>query len=798
MEGEALLFDAPAVVPPTTAPCIAFLILAMLLPLSRARAGAALDTLIFGSSASEKSHALIADNSEIITGGLGEPARRLLPPSIETWEGGSVSFTLKVDPALPTYITGRFWGDDTSPDLLILRCEGKQIGYRHLGDIDVLDFGSDSGSPALNGRFYYTTSPLPLEMTRGKRELHFEIHSTGRIWGYGTTFEQYQKPMKDPTRGLYRVYTHTTGCFTPPADEKQGLAITDPPVRSEPGSEILDRLESRVNHEVDGILKSNKPLGQMQMIFLAQAYHVKWTAAYHNPKVVEQIATAADAFAAAFRRNPELAQSDSGMYNAGWFGLGPAGEAVHLLAEPLQPTLDQEIDDGAGGKIQRRAAWADMFVASRDWHRQNRRLYTNQSMITDLNIQRANRGVAAVDPKRALPEAVTLHYLYESIGLQPWLGSDTPTGPAKPLGSDYYQLTPNGLTRELGYVGYYGEVLDWVTQIYDSTRPSPDQPGDPKIKAQLAKIANARAVFRYPALDAQGYRAMRIETVVGWRDEHYPGDVCYGERTTWDASPLYAAAATLDPDAVGYAQQMFADNQFFESIRENINKENGLRVTTGLLGIPDQYQLLKSQPSDGQRLPMSVGQPDFVFADEEDGVVAVKRGQDILYTSLYWRSRYAVNFLARVHYVKPDMEQIAVVHEDVRFEPGGLTYTRPDWINMGFGNGGVRYPGELHSAFAGEKLPIAKIPPGEKFRPGDESPQAGRGTFYSLSYGSYLIGMNTTSNQTFALEVPRSSSPIQELQANGSRSFTGSSVRVGPRSTVVLYSPSGFGPAQAN
>ena len=215
---------------------IAFLILAMLVPLSPTRAAAPLDTLIFGSPASEKSHALVAVNSETITGGLGEPARRLLPQSIETWEGGSVSFTLKVDPVLPTYITGRFWGDDTSPDLLILRCEGKQIGYRHLGDIDVLDFGSDSGSPALNGRFFYTTSPLPLEMTRGKRELHFEIHSTGRIWGYGTTFEQYQKPMKDPTRGLYRMYTHTRGCFIPPADEKQGIGPADPPVRSEPGS----------------------------------------------------------------------------------------------------------------------------------------------------------------------------------------------------------------------------------------------------------------------------------------------------------------------------------------------------------------------------------------------------------------------------------------------------------------------------------------------------------------------------------------------------------------------------------
>jgi hypothetical protein len=705
--------------------------------------------------------------------------------------GSSPVALAKVDPLRPNYITARFWGDDTSPGLLILWCEGKQLGYRHLGDIDVLDFGSDSGSPALNGRFYYTTSPLPLEMTRGKSEMHFEIHSTGHIWGYGTTFDEYQKPMTEPSRGLYRVYTHTDGCFVPPAAEKQGAAPVDPPVRPDPGSEVLDRLETRVKQEVGNELNSQRPLSQMQMIFLAQAYHVRWTPAYHNPKVVELVAAGADAFAGEFARNPQIAHADPGMYNSDWFGLGPAAEAVHLLAEPLRTLLNQPIISVAGN-VSRREGWGNMFVASRDWHRQHRRLYSNQSMITDLNIQRANRGVEAVDPKRALPEKVTRKYLYESIGLQPWLGSDGPNGPTKPLGSDYYELTARGLTKELGYVGYYGEVLDWTTQIYDATRPVPGEPGDPKIKAQLEKIANARAVFRYPALDAKGYRAMRIETPIGWRDEHYPGDVCYGERTTWDASPLYTAAATLDPAEVGYAHQLFADNQFFESIEENIDKESGLRTTTGLLPIPDQYQLLKSQPSSEKRLPMSVGQPDFVFADEEDGVVAVKRGSDILYASLYWRARYAINFLARVHLIQPQTDHISVVWEDVRFDPSGMTYKRPDWINMGFGGGGVRYPGELHSALAGETLPIAKIPTGEAFKPGDENPHAGRGSFYSLAYGPYLIGMNTTKDRTFSLKISSGSGAVQELNAGSSHSYERSSVEVAPRSTVVFYSKSGF------
>ena len=51
-----------------------------------------------------------------------------------------------------------------------------------------------------------------------------------------------------------------------------------------------------------------------------------------------------------------------------------------------------------------------------------------------------------------------------------------------------------------------------------ATRPTPHEPGDPRIKEQLVRIALARAAFRYPALDDEGNRAMRMETVVGWRD----------------------------------------------------------------------------------------------------------------------------------------------------------------------------------------------------------------------------------------------------------------------------------------
>jgi hypothetical protein len=749
------------------------------------------DTIAFGDGASEASHGFSGKRSEIISGGLGEPARSLLPPPTNYFEGGSAAFTLKVDPARTNYATARFWGGDTSDDRLMLFCEGKQIGYRHLGDIDILDFGDDSGEPACNGRFFYSTLPLPFETTRGKTELHFEVRSTGPVWPYGTTFAQYQKLMTAPTRGIYKIYTHTDGFFTPPGNEKQGAAYKNPPARKEPGAELLDQLKERVNRELNGLLNSTGPLNEMQMQFLAKAYFVKWSAVFQNKKTVPQIVKGLDALFAAWRKNPDLAHDDAATWNPGWFEFGPAGNAIFLLDGPLQPFLDEPIG-GGGGKISRRAACSEMLQAGRDWHRHHRRLYSNQTMINDLyGIYLSNRGIEMIDPTNALSEAAARRYLYESLALEPWRDSDQDRGEDSGqsnwgVGTNYWELTQKGLTRELGYVGYYGEVLDWAAQIYDATRPAPGQPGDEKIKAQLEKIGRARAAFRYPALDADGNRAMRLESIVGWRDMHYPGDVVYGGRPTWDASSLYAAAATLDPQSIGCAQQMFDDNQFFASIGHQMKQANNLRVTAGLLGVPDEYELLKSQPASRFRLPMAPGQPDFVFSDEEDGVVAIKNGDEVLYASLYWRARNAVNFLARVHDITPRFDRIADIFEDAQFKPSGIFYTRPDWINMGFGNGGLKYPGDLHSAEAGEKLSIAKIPGGVRFSPGDESVYAGKADFYTLRYGNYLIGLNMTTDKTFELKTPAGEIDAKEL-VSGKMVRLDAPLKVAPRSTVVLW-----------
>lgn len=758
------------------------LLLGLLLPLVSA-AAEPLDLLVLGDPASEQGHALKDEHSEIIRGGLDQPGRRLLPRDPVSWEGGTLAFTMRVDPQQQTYLTVRLWGGEANRNRLALFVEGKQVGYRHLGDIEILDPGS--AEPATPGRFFYRTTPLPQALTNGRTTVRCEIRASGPISGYAREFTDYQKPMETASRTLHRVYTHGDGYFVPPADEPQGHAPAAT-VRTTPGPEVIDRIRARVTGAVTGLLKANRPLNQMEAHLLARAHSVSWIPGHDDPRLITRVIATVDDYCARLRDDAEKIHRDPATWNSGWFGVGPLGDAVRLLATQVQPHLDQPSPTIADST--RRAAWATLFQTSRDWLRQNRRQYTNQAMIIDLNLYRTNRALRVVAPHLAFSEAEALRYVHEATGLRPWLGSDTPDGPSRPLGDAFIQLTAKGLTRELGYVGYYGEVLDWMLQILDATHDG-DHAGDPALRAQIAKAAEARAWFRYPTVDEDGHRAMRIETIIGWRDDSFPAAVTYGMRSVRDGSCLTLPATLRDALSIGAAQQQLADGQLYASLDE-VMRENGLRATLGLLDVPAHHDWLLAQPASNHRLPLSPGRADGVFTDEENGVVALKHGDELLYVSLYWRARYAVNHLARIHHLTPRYDRIAVVRQEVRFEPSGKTWKRPNWINFGFGNGGPRYPGALHSANAGEELPIATVPDGLRFTPGQENLHAGRGTFYRLTYGRYLIGMNMGATRSERLVLPVGVRMARDLVGGTVLTADGDgTIAVAARSTVVLVVP---------
>jgi hypothetical protein len=340
----------------------------------------------------------------------------------------------------------------------------------------------------------------------------------------------------------------------------------------------------------------------------------------------------------------------------------------------------------------------------------------------------------------------------------------------------------------LGFVGYYGEVLDWASQIYAVTQdPSqPERVGNARIRAQIVKMELARSNFRYPMVDPDGNRAMVMETIVGWRDDHYPAEVTYAERSAWEGSALSATAVTLDARALGFVGQMIADNQLYASI-EDLISQKGTRVSKTLLLIPGELDTVLKSFTGSARLPMSSGSPDFIFSDEEDGVVAIHHGSEILYASLYWRSGDAINHLARVHDIQPDTDHLATVWGETEFVDSGMRVERHDAFAFGFGNGGPRYPDDFKSALTGLSSPIAAAEPtSNESMPPMRNTSPGRASFYTLRYGRYVIGMNTTAGKTYSLSVPKSVEKIIDL-GSGKRVRAGASLSVPPQTTTVLW-----------
>ncbi|MGN6726379.1 MAG: hypothetical protein ACTHLZ_10705, partial [Tepidisphaeraceae bacterium] len=670
---------------------------------------------------------------------------------------------------------------------LILYANGLQVGYRHEGDYDVLNQCDDEAEAP--GRFFYQTVPLPMSLTRGKSTVTLRIAALGRMWPYGQNFAQYQKDFARPSRSIYRIYTHTNPRYVPDANEKQG-AMPTAAVRTDAGEEVIAQSKQIVIDRLNRLLAKPVPAGHSgsqrdraaRLTLMADAYNTAWTPTYHDPRTIDQIVQDGDSMAADFAHDPAFAGKD-------WPGAGPLGQAVMLTWPAVSSRLDEQVVEGTQS-ISRRTAWASALKQSVDYWRTHRRSYTNQSMIVDWNIYAANRALQLIDPAHALPEAHVRDFLYQAIGLKPWLGSDARTdgalvsdtpdkGTEQPYGDAYQLITRKGLSRELGWVGTYGETILRFT--CDMARMT----GDPKIRAQLAAIEHARMYFRYPGLDGDGFRCMKLVSEIDNRTAHFPlGGSAYTApdvREEWRMN--IPAMLSDDPITVGAAQQMLEDNQYFTYVRSRLKDPD----TLGMMLNVDEYEKVKTLPRSAYRMPMTPGRPDFVFADEEDAVLAIKHGQTCLFVNLYFRAERAVNDVARIYEQTPSITRIVTARTQTVVNESGKTYTRPDWID-GIRGRGMPPAGEtIHQAWAGEILPIARRTEGAKLPAyGDWGPFLGKAEFYELHYGPYLILVNSSKDRSFAWKIPPEFLDGTDLvSGTAAKALLGTSLK--PLTTVVLY-----------
>lgn len=751
--------------------------------------GNVLDVVTFGNAQSETEHNLASNRTQIISGALGEPARQCLPLVTPGINGGDFSFTIRVDPVKRNYITVKFWGGDeenrpsaNNMGRIYLYAPLDEVNYsvgaRHESDYAALSLDGQFKAP-LPGRFFYSTTMLPLWMTKGKNSITLKIVSTGRLYGLGSGIApagNYQYLMDYPSRGIYKAFSHTEAMLdvsgevngTIPAIDNN-LAFAGESVLSSGGT-LFNRVRDRINNRLTTTATTaNFTTPDVQ--YLAKSYFVEGLPGYQNPQVIKKVVAVIDAYTNDFYSNNN---GVSGGGNDGWGGqYGPLGYAIHLLRDELRSWLDVTIGYKGGYKT-RREAWGDMLAASRDYGRMNRRGITNQTLIGDGHLYKANKGLLALGDTRAFSEEDAQRYLKEAVGLLPWLGNDLSNGSsAKPYGSNFYMVTQKGLTRERGYLGVsYGEMASHASEFYRIT-------GNEEFRTQAIKMVNARVKFRRPAIQKRGnsyYRAMEGIGLLSWRgaresDGEFSNEIAYGDRYGYTGG-LYCAAATGDPDLMAYAQQMADEKQLFASFSE-LDGRNHLH-----LDIFSDYRTFKAAQKSDVKIPMSDGEPDFVWADEEIAIIAMKQGENRLWISPYWQQKEGINGVARFHYSTPDYDQYGVLETYPRFQNSGTYTVRKESVDI---IASSNLPDNPKHAYAGELLPV---PVSELVRLNTDLSGYMPADFYAFRFGKYLFGINTSHTRGAELNMPAGVTSGTELISNVT--ISGSTVRVDPQSTKVI------------
>lgn len=759
-----------------------------------------LDTIIFGNSLSETAHAFLGPNTRALTNTAVTPnqtARRGLTNNPATIYGGSLTFNLAVDPIRRNYFSVKLWGSDEpnglSQDadlgrLYLYICATNfnpaanptnffQVGYRHEGDYSQLN--SAGYKPSFANRFLYSTTILPLWMTQGRTNLTLTIQPSGRLYGLGSggpPSGNYQFNMFTNSRGIYQAYLHTEPMLNP-VGEVQGTAPTTstrPTTGSTAGVATLSSggtYWNKINSAFNGILAQNPTnYDTGETINLALGYWVtNFPTVYSNAVIVTNVTRALDYFASNFYANPSIVN--------GWGGnFGDLGWAIVTLLPKLTNSLDVTNIYGVGGSVSRRQAWGDMLVASRDYGRFNRNSLANQNLIANQNIYWANRGLLALNNHDAFAETNAQRYLKEAIGVEPWLGSDLPTGGHSfQFGTNYLMVTPKGLTREWGYVGYgYGEMQTYAANFYAWTT-------NPIFRTQCVNMTKARVNFRRPSIDLTGgtYRAMESVSIMAWRgvqesDSQYAADICYADRNL-TGNGMRCAAMTLDTNIIGYAKQMLNDGQFFYWTQYGSLSHNGLKVFS-------DYQTVAAATDSGVRLPFTTNaMPDFAWADEESGIVAIKRGNERLWLSTYWQAGKwtGINAVGRFLYETNTFARYGTMEVTPLFTSSGSFIFRPNYVDLPYKTV-YTPPDNLTNAYFGERNPVAASDP----LVADSDPFAGKANFWTCRYGNFLIGINRSSATSYELKTPPGFVSATNLITSALMSGT---VMVAPQSTVVLY-----------
>ncbi|NDW17747.1 Tat pathway signal protein [Dysgonomonas sp. 216] len=410
-----------------------------------------IDVITFGNQKSEAEHSFSGKQTHIKeNAALGQSARitERMPDNHE--KGGDLTFTIKVDPTYQNYLTVKFWGSDTCSVLNKVFIDGKQIGYNRTADYGPFN---NSYSDALPDRFYYVTTLLPFNMTKGKEKVELTITSEG----------------KQVNRQVYKGYVHTNP-YIDFSNEKQGTKHIDLENIVAKGLSENDKntlLAQYREKQIEDFNKFSKkldddPLAKISIVkyqdelrYYALSLLEPWCPAQTNEekkKVLFRIFQVIDNYVIDYYKDYRLVTR--GGHQGDWGGyLGALGEALYIVENYINDDnvlgqsefnkfLDQQFKtntkeskyslpeaDWAGKTLTRRSAWERAFKANYDFARARLSYIYNQVYYTYDGAWKSHEGFRIINSDFYEGKERSHQILKEALGMGPFLGEEVLVAP---------------------------------------------------------------------------------------------------------------------------------------------------------------------------------------------------------------------------------------------------------------------------------------------------------------------------------------------------------------------------------
>lgn len=750
-----------------------------------------LDEIVFGDEASEMQHGLTTfspSKTVINSGGLLNQTNRFLLPNTENpfqgaytgIYGGEINITLKVDGESQNYFTVKFSGSEGNDERIIMEVEGKEVGNRYHSNEDYfLGELYKVGS----GSFCFRTMPIPRSLTDGKEYVKVRLRSTGRFYGYGTQsqYATYQRAMTGNTIGLYKMFVHTNPGFTIPKSELGGKTPSYAASESNAATSLVtfkERAISNANSYFTSLLNGSDfvktdPNNYYHPVeALAQAYFIpEISEIYQKQSVVDKLLKFLDNMVINNYNNGQTASTS-------WGGaFGRQGYAMSMIFDKIsQSFLNEVVDLGGGAGKTRREQWCETFKSSFDFGAGSRKTITNQEMECAASVYGAALALYKLDATTyATYPAIGLRMVQEACGIKEFTGNVTNLNSTDPQlgnpansnkGAGYFWMTEKGTSHEPGWVGpdCYGNLGGKMMEMYKMTVHHLGDKGDMDILQMAVKHVKTQALFTYPFVGSDGKKDILGEGYICYRNQAVPGESFY--------TSYSVAGISKDEALLGYLKQAIKDGRFQFPSSDDFKHTSSSYIF-------ETIETLNTSNSTIQ-VPTTPGEPDFCFADEENGVVSIKKGEEQLMFNFYYREE-ADNRLVRGHHITTDYQRFLELKTDKTEARYTSSYrTRNGWVNGPSTSYGTP-PDNPTSAYEGQ-IEYYNSYDGINYNTGRLLKD-----YYFLRYGKFLIAMNTLADASKTIEFPNELVGTSAWQFHTKKTeVLPATMQLPPRSTYVF------------